>query len=358
MIIKITSSLAFLRLFVFIFLALNFFSLQSVYAQAGIGLSPAVIEEPMEPGESREFTIEVSNLSGSDQEYYLYKRDIDGVRPGGVPVFADEDSEITGYELTQWIDMDVETVTIPVGGQENIVFTLNVPDEASPGSHFGGIFISVDPPRLRENGAAVGYEVANIISIRVAGDAVESAKIRQFSTSKYFYGSTDIEFLARIENDGNVLVRPTGPLEVNNMFGKRVALFVFNDTLAGVFPNTARNFNISWQDESPGFGRYEAILSPGYGSEGTKYTISSTVTFWILPMNIIGPAAIFLAIVLIAIYVGVKLYVRRKVAVMSAGTTRRLVRNRRRGEFPLLMVFVAMLMVTALFLIILLLLFS
>jgi len=355
MIIKITS---FLRLLLFIFLALNLFSLQNAHAQAGIGLSPAVIEEPMEPGESREFTIEVSNLSNSDQEYYLYKRDIEGVRPGGVPVFARENSEITGYELTQWIDMDIETVIIPVGGQENITFTLNVPDEASPGSHFGGIFISVDPPRLRENGAAVGYEVANIISIRVAGDAVESAKIRQFSTSKYFYGSTNIEFLVRIENDGNVLVRPTGPLEVNNMFGKRVALLVFNDTLAGVFPNTARDFNISWQDESPGFGRYEAILSPGYGSEGTKYTISSTVTFWILPMNIIGPAAIFLAIVLIAIYVGVKLYVRRKVAVMSAGTTRRLVRNRRRGEFPLLMVFVAMLMVTALFLIILLLLFS
>ena len=349
---------SFLRLLlVSLFLSAIVF-VSNVQAQAGVGLSPAVIEEPMEPGESRQFTVEVSNLSNIDQEYYLYRRDITGVRPGGVPIFADENSERTGYELSEWITLDVETIFIPAGEEDTISFILDVPETASPGSHFGGVFVSVDPPRLRENGASVGYEVANIISIRVAGEAVESAQIRQFSTSKYFYGSTNIEFLIRLENDGNVLVRPTGPLEVHNMFGKRVALLIFNETLAGVFPNTMRDFEISWEDESPGFGRYEAVLSPVYGDDGRKNTISSTVTFWILPMNIIGPATIVLLVLLLSIYIGVKMYVRKKVAVMSAGTTRRLVRNRRKGEFPILVVFVSMLVVTALFFIILLLLFS
>jgi hypothetical protein len=330
----------------------------SVSAQAGIGLSPAFIEEAMEPGESKQLGIEISNLSNEEQTYYLSRRDITGVRPGGAPIFSDENSERSGFELIEWITMDIEELTIPAGGQENISFFLNVPDNASPGSHFGGIFVSVDPPRLRENGASVGYQVANIISVRVAGDIVELAQIRQFSTDKYLYGSTNIEFLVSIKNEGNVVVKPTGPLEINNMFGKRVALMIFNESISQVIPGETREFKISWEDQSPGFGRYEAILSPVYGEEGRKSTISSTVTFWILPMNIIGPAAVVLFIVLISIYVAVRLYVKRKVAVMSAGSTRRLVRSRKRGEFPILLVFVSMLTVTALFLIILLLLFS
>ncbi len=325
---------------------------------AGVGLSPAVIEEPMGPGETRQFNLEISNLSATDQTYYLFRKDITGVRPGGVPIFAEENAERTGFELSEWITLGVTEVDVPVNESAVVSFILEVPENASPGSHFGGVFVSVEPPKLRSTGAAVGYEVANIISIRVAGEALESAQIRQFSTDKYLYGSTNIKFLVRIENEGNVLVRPTGPLEVNNMFGKQVALLNFNESLSGVFPNTDRDFEITWEDESPGFGRYEAVLSTSYGSEGQKNTISSTVTFWILPMNILVPAIIILAVILLSIYVGVKLYIRRTMAVMSAGKTRRLVKSRRHNEFPLLMVIVSMLTVTALFLIILLLIFS
>lgn len=355
------SSVFFLRSFLtslFIFSLLFAFSVNAQTSGAGVGLSPAVIEEAMEPGTNKQFNIEITNLSSTDQNYYLFRKDITGVRPGGVPIFANENSERTGFELSEWLTLNTEEVFIPANESKVVSFILDVPDNASPGSHFGGVFVSVEPPRLRQTGAAVGYEVANIISIRVAGDVSESAQIRQFSTSKYFYGSTNIEFLIRIENEGNVLVRPTGPLEVNNMFGKRVAMLTFNESLAGVFPKDTREFEIIWEDEGPGFGRYEAVISPVYGEDGRKNTISSTVTFWILPMNIIGPAAIVLAVILLSIYIGVKLYVRRTVAVMSAGSNRRLVRNRRKNEFPILLVFVSMLTVTALFLIILLLLFS
>jgi hypothetical protein len=83
---------------------------------------------------------------------------------------------------------------------------------------------------MRTTGAAVGYDVANIVSIRVAGDVSEGAEIRQFSTDQFVYGSTDVNFTLRIENLGNVLVRPSGPLEITNMFGKTVATLVFNES--------------------------------------------------------------------------------------------------------------------------------
>jgi hypothetical protein len=114
-----------------------------------------------------------------------------------------------------------------------------------------------------------------------------------------------------------------------------------------------------WEDEGPGFGRYEAILSMVYGDQGRQATISSTVTFWILPANIILPALGVLAVLLLVTYVSAKLYVRRKLQFAETGGARRIVRRRRSsGVSPVLLVAVVMLAVTAIFLLILLALFA
>jgi hypothetical protein len=332
---------------------------------AGIGITPAVIDpaEQFKPGQVAQFSVKVSNLSSVDQVYYLSKRDIIGVQDGGVPIFAEEQSEKTGFEMTDWITLNMSEVAISAGQEVDVPFLITIPETVSPGDHFGSVVISVEPPELRSSGASIGYEVANIISIRIAGDVLEQARIREFSTSKYLYGSTNVEFLARIENEGNTLVKPTGPLEVKNMFGKRVALLTFNESQAGIFPKTAssnglREYTVLWEDQSPGFGRYEALLSVVYGETGSMNTISSTVTFWILPMNIVLPAVIGLAVLFLVIFVAVKLYVRRSMALATSGSTRRLVRSRQQNRFPTLLVIISMLALSGLFFIILLLLFA
>lgn len=345
-----------------------FFSGHIAFAQepsAGVGISPAVIDpaEQFKPGDVRQFSTTVTNLSGIDQTYFLSKRDIIGVQDGGSPIFADISSEKTGYEISDWITLNGEEIFVPAGESRELNFLMSVPQDVSPGAHFGSIVISVEPPKLNASGAGIGYEVANIISIRIEGDVVENARIRQFATDKYIYGSTNVEFSARIENEGNTLVKPTGPLEVVNMFGKRVALLNFNERQSGIFPKTARSeglrdFTIVWEDETPGFGRYEALLSLVYGDEGKKQTISSTVTFWILPTNIVFPALGILATLLLVVFVVVKLYVRRSLAMASSMSSRRLVRTRRGGQFPTLLVIISMIALSGLFFIVLLLLFA
>jgi hypothetical protein len=338
-----------------------------VYAQegAGIGITPAVIDpaEKFKPGQVAQFLVKISNLSESDQTYFLSTRDIVGVKDGGVPIFADPNAPVTDFELSSWITLKENQIFIPKGGQVDVPIDVVVPGTVSPGSHFGSVVVSVDAPTLRSSGAAVGYEVANIISLRIEGEVEESARIRQFSTSQYIYGSTNVTFSARIENEGNTLVKPTGPLEVKNMFGKRVAQLKFNDSLAGIFPKTPqssglRDFEVVWTEEAPGFGRYEALLSVVYGTEGSMKTMSSTVTFWILPMNVVLPALVTLAVLFLVIFVGVKIYVRRSLSMLDTGNTRRLVRSRKQGQFPTLLVIVSMLSLMALFFIVLLLVFA
>jgi len=340
-------------------------SLVAAQDSAGVGIIPAIIDpiEQFQPGESRQFSVKIKNISNVDQTYYLGIRDIIGVRDGGVPIFADASSPKASFELSEWISLGQTSVFITAGGQVDVPFSLSVPEDVSPGAHFGSVTVSVQPPELRTSGAAIGYEVGNIISIRIAGDVLESARIRQFSTSQYIYGSTNVDFSAGVENEGNTLVKPTGPLEILNMFGKRVALLNFNSSQAGIFPKTPRSdglrdYSINWTDESPGFGRYEARLSLVYGSEGNMNTISTTVTFWILPTNIIVPALIILGIFLLVTVISLKLYINRSLKMASAGLPRRLVRSRKQNQFPFLLFFILILSVAALFFIILLLLFA
>ena len=345
------------------FILVAFVPIAAVHAAsnqaAGIGIKPALIEDGVNPGDQKDYIIQVTNLSQSKQTYYLSTKDIASVDSGGVPVYADPNAPKTGYELSSWVTLNKNQITLEPNQEVPVNVSINIPNNATPGSHFGAVFISMIPPKLRSNGAAVGYEVANIISLRVAGDAVDKAQIQQFTTGNYIYGKTNVDFDARVANQGNVLVRPVGPLEVFNMFGKRVSLLTMNQSKAGIFPGKNRDFKLTWEDPSPGFGRYQAIVSLVYGDQGKKSTISSTVTFWILPMNIILPAVGVLLVLLLATYIFVRFYIRRRLHGYAGGA-RRVVNNRRRGGgmSAFLLVVVVMLAVTALFLLILLALFA
>lgn len=349
--------------FLVIFLVfVSFFPSDTTYAQssAGISINRATIEPKADPGDTLQESIEVTNLSDTEQTYYIFARDIIGVRDGNAPEFAKEGEEKTGFELSSWLDLPTEPIVVAPRGKATVNFTINVPENATPGSHFGGVFVSVEPPKFREIGASVGYDVASIISIRISGDAVVNAQIREFSTEKIIHGSTDVQFKARVQNSGNVLIKPVGPLEVFNMFGRRVYTTTFNETSGGVFPGTIRDFTKNWKDENPGFGRYQAVLSLLYEANGGNRTIDATVSFWILPMKIITPALLVLVVLLAVSYIGVRIYIKRAIREVSGGRVRPLVRRQRRSKHisALMLVSIVMLTVTALFLIILLILFA
>jgi hypothetical protein len=220
------------------------------------------------------------------------------------------------------------------------------------------VFASVEPPRLRQTGAAVGYEVGSIISIRVNGDVIENARIRSFATDKLVYGSPNVIFTTRVENPGTVLIRPRGPLEIYNMFGKRVDLLTVNDSKGGVFPRTTRAYETVWKSEDLMIGRYQGVVALIYGEEGRETTVSAAVSFWILPANIIVPIVGILAFIVVAVYFGVRLHIKRTLDQYQGRTTRTVYRRSDRGITRLTMVAFGMLAAVTLFLIGLLVLFA
>lgn len=329
----------------------------TVHAQneAGITLVPAMIEEGADPGAVFIRSLKVTNESNEEKEYYVYKRDITGVEAGGVPIFAEEGAEPTSYELSEWVAFQADRVKVPAFGSVDIPITITVPDTASPGSHFGGIFVSIEPPRLRETGAGVGYEVASIISIRISGDISDSARIRSFSTDKLFFSKKDVHFVAKIENQGNILIRPRGSVEIKGMFSTKPEIISVNESLAGVFPGNARDIEFDWKSDGLGFGKYEAVLALSYDGEGGQKTIDAALIFWVFPVKIMLSALAALIAIFGLGYFFTRYYIRQ--AIIRASDGRRITSQRYRkqvGVSRFAFVFISVLSVFVILLIIML----
>jgi hypothetical protein len=334
-------------------------------SSAGVRISPSIIEDRIEPGESISGVIRATNLEPNSRTFYLIKKDISGIGPGGQPEFA-EFGELTGYELSEWVTLGKDEITLDSQQEGEVPFTINVPIDASPGGHFGGVFLSAEAERQRTTGAGVGYQVGTIMNLRIGGDIVEEAQIREFLTDKLLYGSADVNFETTVENQGNVLIRPRGTIDITDMFGKKAGTLRINDSGAAVLPESKRKFQVSWNEEGLFFGRYEAIIALVYGEDGRK-TISSATSFWVLPLRVILPILGGILLFILVVYFGMRMYVQRKLNEMyrhSRGRVRgkpslRVARTRAKAPFPkVAVVVIALLVFTMVFMSILFLFFA
>ena len=302
------------------FLILGFFSfVPAVFAQeaVSINLRPALFEERVEPGGFYSSEIKVVNEGDIAQTLYLVVRDIVGVRDDGrTPVFADDDIERTGLELSSWVSFDEGPHIFMPREEKTIPFSIRFPENISPGGHFAGVFLSNVPDSPEMVGSAVGYNVGAIMNFRVAGDIFEEARIREFRVGKFVYNEPKVNFSVLVENLGNVLIRPQGSIEITGMFGFKSDNVLVNPTVGGVFPGADRRFDVLWEQDGFHLGRYQAVLSMAYGEDERK-TMVSTVSFWIIPAKTISIVLGGLILFIVIIAVAVQAYIRNKLKVLA-----------------------------------------
>lgn len=294
-----------------LFLLMSFFGSQ-VFAQESesIKIQPTLIEEKVEPGKSFSSILHATNLGSATQTYSVSVQDIESIDDGGHPVFAKE-HEPTGLELSSWVKAAKSEITLAPGATGDIPFIVEVPSDASPGGHFGTIFLSTYGEKPKTVGATVGYQVGAILSFQVAGDIKEEARIRQFTSDKTIYGEPKATFHVKVENLGNTLVRPRGLLEIVDMFGKKTVTLNLNDSEAAILPHSVRDFAVTWDDDRVRMGKYQAIASLQYG-DAVKHTIFQELSFWVVPSKVVLPILGIIFLVALILYVWVKLYIRKK----------------------------------------------
>lgn len=323
----------FLTVFCAVFL--YFLTVGSVLAAPGlgIGISPVKIEGVVDPGQILQEQVKVTNNSGGSVTFYAYLKDFKASDDeNGSPEIIAPGSE-EGYFLASWIDVTSEGIQFAPYEEKTISFTIAVPEETGPGGYYGGIYFGTQPPDIRINaeekgaGMAIGQQTGCLVLLQVKGDVYEEARIREFNTDKELYNTPfDVQFITRIENMGNVHVKPYGAVTIENMFGKEIAVVRINEKGGNILPKSIRKFDSARWSDKMGFGRYKAKLgviygtSPDMGGKG-KQSIFSEKYFWIFPFKIMMPIILGLVFFIALTFLLLKLYKNKAVkkAMEQAG---------------------------------------
>lgn len=281
-------------LFVVVF---SFFVIRipAVFAE-GIKITPNRIEAVIDPGETIQKSIKIYNNSNQERILYLALKDFKTKGNVGQVEISKGESM-----LDSWIDMPGSGIKFAPHEEKKISFTINVPENAGPGGHYGAILIGGSPQdgsvsSSGDKGAivSINHQITSLLLFHVTGDVVESANVKEFSVDKFFYNTpAEVNFLSKIENIGNVHVKPRGMIQIKNMAGEKVDTIIVNKTGGNVLPSNIREFSNVWNKKFA-FGKYTAELILTYGisaSDGGsgQKTLSFVTSFWIFPVKIMIP---------------------------------------------------------------------
>jgi len=307
-------------------LVLGFLSVPLVSAD-GLTITPPKFEYTVDPGETLNGIVKLTNGGETLLSLTSDVQDFVAGNETGTPSFvSDADNSIS---LRSWITVnDNQPVVLEAGEKKEIPFTINIPNEAEPGGHYGAIFFQ---PPAGEGQVAVVQKIGALVLIRVSGEIREEGNLNYFGTyageksdkileelaKTSFFENFPVSFAIRFENTGNTHVKPTGKIELYN-FGQKLSSVgvetilnpqgvVIDQTIVDYLPvndgrgnslaNSFRRFDTTFQGEAYWYrnddgtkeiryrglpmGYYSAKLTLDYGS-GNE-TITRDISFIVLP---------------------------------------------------------------------------
>ncbi len=266
-------------------------------AAQGLQISPPRVELNAVKGGKYNIDLKVTNITASDLSYTSSIVDFNSSdREDGSPNLVEDSTLSSTASIRTWVSNTPE-FTLEARQSTTLRIEVSVPKNAEPGGHYGALLFSGKAPDIDTTGVGLSASAGTLILVRVEGDIKETADLASFFSAKdgsqtSFFENGPIGFVTRIKNDGNVHIKPTGNIELRDMFGNLVATMAVNEGSSNVLPNSIRKFESNY-DGVWMFGRYTANLAIGYGTTGQA--ITKTISFWVIPYKII--AAVLLVII-------------------------------------------------------------
>ncbi|HVI69347.1 MAG TPA: hypothetical protein VM581_02715 [Magnetospirillaceae bacterium] len=279
-------------------------------------ISPPVIELKADPGQTVNATIKFTNISSGELLIKTQFNDFGAKDENGDPNIIFDDEQNSAYTLKNWIGT---STPFKIAGKETktLTFPINVPRDAEPGGHYAVIRFTGISPELEESGVALSASIGSLVLLEVSGNIEEHASLSDFysatQTAKTgFFESAPITFIQRINNTGNVHIKPTGTVDIYDIFGRKVnSLRVNGDPTdpknqpRSALPQSVRRFEQSLDDQWM-IGRYTAKIHLTYGQG--QQALDSEVSFWVIPYKLITGGIIGLIAVFFALRWAIKRY--------------------------------------------------
>lgn len=280
---------------------------------SGLRISPTRTDLTLVPGDTREVTHSLTNVTQNPITVEAVLRDFESDGLTNQPQFIAEEGAVSQYSLREFVDIP-EPFDLEQGEKKDIVITVTVPEQAAPGAYFGSIEYRASPQGQRGDGqVALVASVGSLILLEVPGNITEKIEITDVKAYISNEGTLQAgtiftkkpDYLGvSINNLGNGFSQPFGKVLVKDWRGNTVFEYELNDgpPRQNILPESSRRFeepfknivitNVNGQDitnESSPItwpGRYKIEGNISHGSSGALFNASGT--FWYLPLWFIG----------------------------------------------------------------------
>lgn len=274
-------------------IALLVLPIMALSQNIGTTISPLVREVSAKPGEKVTGKINLTNTGDGDQTYTPIVRNFTASdNPNsGAPQFLESADD---QSLSRWTEFSVESLTLKPGAKGFFEYTINIPQDANPGGHYGAVIAQTKAKETEGTGVSVQPEVGSLVLVTVAGEQVVEAKVVDFRPVRNVFTMDLPSFVSSIRNSGNVHLKPVGSIDIT---GPANATINVNSAKASILPNSTRNFYSAAENDLP-FGKYTAKLElRAEAPDGRTIPITAMTNFWVVPMSyILG----FLAFLIVA----------------------------------------------------------
>jgi len=271
-------------------------------AHAGTGLTvqPIKMSYTLTPGQSVTDSINLTS-AGGDAVVYPSVEDFAPIAGSNNINFLDRSGGATS--VMDWVSIKTPTQFDFKQGEAKVVeFTITVPKNAEPGSHFGVILFNAVDKVSANQSLKIGTQVGVLVFVTVPGSHLQKGKIDSFKAPS-FVQKGPIDFTIRFENTGTVHFEPKGTITIKNMFGRTVGSALVQGQV--ILPTGVRDIVATWPANLL-FGPYTASINL-YDGDGDLITADS-VHFFALPIWYI----IIFIIVFLALY-AVIVFLKKKV---------------------------------------------
>lgn len=257
-------------------------------AAQGIEISPALVELNAERGSSYQINLSIRNITAADLIYSSSVADFTSADETGSPKISIDEDLPNSASIRTWTNLEPDFLLKPNQSKE-VIAKINIPIIAEPGGHYGVIRFTNSVPGTNASGVGLSGSAGVLILIRVSGDIKEEASLSEFFTAinekqTNFFENSPVTFVARIKNEGNIHIKPTGSILIYDIFGNLVSTLPMNSEKSNVLPSSIRRFDTKSSNNFM-IGRFRADLALGYGLTGQA--ITRTIFFWVIPYKLI-----------------------------------------------------------------------
>ncbi|HEY4506296.1 MAG TPA: hypothetical protein VJJ24_02530 [Candidatus Paceibacterota bacterium] len=271
---------------IILFLLAGFFLLGGAKAYGDftpvkLSLTPAKYEITLEPGESKNVLLSVTNSSDEKVKATL---SVENFLPSDdqeeVVRFTSERDVYSGREL---ISLQKQILELNPREEVKVPVRISVPSSLPHSGRFAVVFVTfVGENSLQGGSTNVQSRLGSLFFIRVGHDFNESGELTKFGlvNDKKILWNGPINFYTTFKNDGNVHLNPYGEIAVENIFGGESTTEIKPwFTLPGsTRTKTIENESVGWK-----VGKFKGVVKLNRGYDDV--IDERQIYFWVVSLK-------------------------------------------------------------------------